>query len=149
MPRRLLSALLAAIALAVALASCGGGGSTTITRTQTVMRHAQKRAGQTFLPDVATEHRFVEPATYSFSVDGDLVAKSLDWHGWGEAKATAFGTIAEHPASGLVDTFQGSVTASAPRTCEGVRYYTEVFAHVPKQADFVPTEPTKLSTPCG
>jgi hypothetical protein len=148
MPRRFLPALAAALALAVALASCGGG-STTITRTQTVMRHEKKMSGQTFLPDVATNRLFVEPATYSFSVDGDLVAKSLGWHGWGQAKATAFGTIAEHPASGLVDTFQGSVTASAPKVCEGARYYTEVFAHVPKQADFVPTEPTKLSTPCG
>jgi hypothetical protein len=148
MPRWLLPALAAALALAVALSSCGGGGSTTITRTQTVMRHAKMKSGETYLPAVATGRRFVEPATYSFSVDGDLVAKSLDWHGWGEAKATAFGTIAEHPASGLVDTFQGSVTASAPMTCEGARYYTEVFAHVPKQADFVPTEPTKLTTPC-
>jgi hypothetical protein len=149
MPKRLLPALVAALALAVALASCGSGGSTTITSTETVMRHAKKKSGQTFLPDAATNRRFVEPATYSFSADGDLVAKSLDWQGWGEAKATAFGTIAEHPASGLVDTFQGSVTASAPKTCEGARYYTEVFAHVPKQADFVPAEPTKLSTPCG
>jgi hypothetical protein len=148
MPRRLLPALVAALALAIVLASCGGGGSTTITQTQTVMRHAKKQSGQTFLPDVASNRHYVEPATYSFSVDGDLVAKSLDWHGWGEAKATAFGTIAEHPASGLVDTFQGSVTASAPVACDGARYYTEIFAHVPKQADFVPTEPTKLSTPC-
>jgi hypothetical protein len=148
MPKRLLPALAATLVLALALAACGGGGSTTITQTQTVMRHAKKKSGQTFLPDVATSRRFVEPATYSFSVDGDLVAKSLDWHGWGEAKATAFGTIAEHPASGLVDTFQGSVTASAPKTCGGVTYYSQVFAHVPKQADFVPTEPTKLPTPC-
>jgi hypothetical protein len=148
MPIRLLPALAAALALAITLTSCGGGG-TTIIRTETVMRQAKKKSGQTFLPDVTTNRRFVEPATYSLSVDGDLVAKSLDWHGWGEAKATAFGTIAEHPASGLVDTFQGSVTASAPRTCQGATYYTEVFAHLPKQADFVPTEPTKLSTPCA
>jgi hypothetical protein len=149
MPKRLLPALVAAIALVLALASCGGGGTTTIISTETVMRHAQKRPGQTYLADVATSRSFVEPASYSFSVDGDLVAKGLDWHGWGEAKATAFGTIAERPASGLVDTFQGSVTASAPKTCNGARYYTEVFAHVPKQADFVPTEPTQLTTPCG
>jgi hypothetical protein len=147
MPKRLLPAA-AALLAALVLASCGGGSSTTITRTQTVMEHAKKKSGQTFLPDVAGGRRLVEPTSYSFSVDGDLVAKSLDWHGWGEAKATAFGTIAEHPASGLVDTFQGSVTASAPQSCEGARYYTEVFAHVPKQADFVPTEPTRLSTPC-
>jgi hypothetical protein len=147
MPKRLLPILAAALALAIVLASCGGGGSTSST-TETVMHHAKKKSGQTFLPDVATNQRYIEPATYSFSVDGDLVAKSLEWHGWGEAKATAFGTIAEHPASGLVDTFQGSVTASAPKTCQGATYYTEVFAHVPKQADFVPTEPTKLSTPC-
>jgi hypothetical protein len=148
MSKRLLPALAAALLSALVLASCGGGGSTTITRTQTVMEHAKKKSGQTFLPDVAGARRSVEPTSYSFSVDGDLVARSLDWHGWGEAKATAFGTIAEHPASGLVDTFQGSVTASAPQSCEGARYYTEVFAHVPKQADFVPTEPTRLSTPC-
>lgn len=148
MPKRVLPALAAALALALAPASCGGGGSATIKQTQTVMRHAKKRSGQTYLPDVAGSRRFVEPVTYGFSVDGDLVAKSLDWHGWGEPKATAFGTIAERPASGLVDTFQGSVTASAPTTCQGATYYTEVFAHVPKQADFVPTEPTKLSTPC-
>jgi hypothetical protein len=128
------------------LASCGGGGAST---TETVMRHAKKQAGPTYLPDVATTKHFVEPATYSFSVDGDLIGKNLDWHGWGEAKATAFGTLAERPASGLVDTFSGSVTASAPRTCNGARYYTEVFPHLPPQADFVPTEPTKLSTPCG
>ncbi|HEY2479068.1 MAG TPA: hypothetical protein VGI17_10095 [Solirubrobacterales bacterium] len=147
MRERLPLALLAALALAVALASCGGGGTTTITE-KTVMRRAQPQSGPTFLPDVATTRHFVKPATYRFSVDGDLVAKSLQWHGWGEAKTTAFGTIAERPASGLVDTFSGSVTASAPRTCDGARYYTEVMAHVPKQADFVPIEPTKLSTPC-
>ena len=146
MPKRLLPALLAALALAVVLASCGGGTTTVIEKT--VMRRSQPAPGQTFLPDVATTRHFVKPATYSFSVDGDLVAKGLDWHGWGESTTTAFGTIAEHPASGLVDTFSGSVTASAPQTCDGARYYTEVMAHVPKQADFVPTEPTKLSTPC-
>jgi hypothetical protein len=129
MPKRLLPALLAALALAVTLASCWGGGATTVTETRTVMRHAQPQPGPTFLPDVATTHHFVEPPAYSFSADGDLTAKGL--------------------ASGLVDTFSGSVTASAPRSCHGARYYTEVFAHLPPQADFVPTEPTKLTTPCG
>ena len=147
MPKRLLPVLLAALALPVVLASCGGGGSTTIIE-KTVMRQGRPHPAPTFLPDVATTRHFVKPSTYRFSVDGDLIAKGLDWHGWGEAKATAFGTIVERPASGLVDTFSGSVTASAPRTCEGARYYTEVIAHVPRQADFVPTEPTKLSTPC-
>jgi hypothetical protein len=148
MPKRLLPALLVVLALAVALASCGGG-TTTVVKTTTVMRQAHPSPGTTFLPAVATRGYFVKPATYSFSVDGDLVAKSLAWHSWGEAKATAFGTLVERPASGLVDTFSGSVTASAPRTCHGARYYTEVFPHLPSQADFVPTEPTKLTTPCG
>ena len=129
------------------LASCGGGDSSTVTE-KTVMRESQPGPGKTYLPDIATNRHFVKPATYRFSVDGDLIAKSLDWHSWGEPTATAFGTIAEYPANGLVDTFSGSVTASAPRTCDGARYYTEVMAHVPKQADFVPTEPTQLSTPC-
>jgi hypothetical protein len=146
MSKRLPPALLAALALAVVLASCGGGGSTTIIET-TVMRKAQPGPGTTYLPDV-TGAKFVKPSAYRFSVDGDLVGKSLEWHGWGEAKATAFGTLVERPASGLVDTFAGSVTASAPRKCEGATYYTEVFPHLPAQADFVPTEPTKLSTPC-
>jgi hypothetical protein len=147
MRMRLFPALLVALALAVALASCGGGGTTTIHET-TVMRQSQPQTGTTYLPDVATTRNFVKPATYNFTADGDLVAKNLVWHGWGEAKATAFGTIAERPASGLVDTFSGSVTASTPKACKGATYYTEVFAHVPKQADFVPTEPTKLATPC-
>jgi len=146
MPRHLVPALLAALALAVAVASCGGD-STTAPR-KTVMRKSQSGSGPTFLPDVAGTRRFVKPATYRFGGDGDLTAKNLDWHAWGEPTATAFGTIAEHPANGLVDTFSGSVTASAPRTCNGARYYTKVMAHLPKQADFVPTEPTKLSTPC-
>jgi hypothetical protein len=136
------------VALALALSSCGGGGSTTATG-KTVMRHAKPGSTPTYLPAVAGGRSTVEPTTYSLSVDGDAVAKSLEWHGWGEAKATGFGTIAERPASGLVDTFSGSLTASKPRACEGARYYTEIFAHVPPQADFVPTEPTKLSTPCG
>ncbi len=119
MAKRLLPALLVALALAVVLASCGGGSTTTVTETTTIMRHAQSKPSTTFLPSLTDKHGTVEPATYDFSVDGDLSAKSLDWHGWGEAKATAFGTIVERPASGLVDTFSGSVTASAPRSCNG------------------------------
>jgi hypothetical protein len=146
MPKRLLPALLLALALTVALTSCGGGGTTTITRT--VMRKSQPTAGPTFLPAVAAGSYLVKPPTYSFSVDGDLIGTGLDWHSWGEAKATAFGTLVERPASGLRDTFSGSVTASAPRTCKGATYYTEVFPHLPVQADLVPTEPTRLTTPC-
>ena len=145
--RRLLPAALAALALAVALASCGGGGTTTIIE-KTVMRESHPSAGTTFLPDVLGG-KFVEPATYRFSADGDLIGKSLGWHGWGEAKATAFGKLEERSANGLVDTFTGSVTASSPRRCQGATYYTEVLAHLPPQADFVPTEPTKLQSPCG
>jgi hypothetical protein len=148
MSKRLLPALLAALALGVVLASCGGGGTTTVTE-KTVMRKAQPQSGKTYLPDVAGASHLVEPSTYRFSVDGDLIGKNLDWHSWGEGKAVAFGTLIERPASGLVDTFSGSVTASAPRVCSGASYYTEVFAHLPPQADFVPTEPTKLTTPCG
>ncbi|HEX4751371.1 MAG TPA: hypothetical protein VH268_00615, partial [Solirubrobacterales bacterium] len=125
MPNRLLPALLAALALAVVLASCGGG-TTTITE-KTVMRHAELQHGNTLLPGVAGHGGFVKPATYSFSVDGDLIGKELTWHSWGEAKAVAFGTMVERPASDLVDTFAGSVTASAPRKCHGATYYTEVF----------------------
>jgi hypothetical protein len=145
--RKLLPALLAALALAVVLAACGGGGSSSVTE-RTVMKKSQPGSGTTYLPDV-TGRNFVKPTSYSFGGDGNLTATKLQWHGWGEAKATAFGTIAEHPANGLVDTFDGSVTASAPKSCKGGRYYTEVIAHVPKQADFVPSEPTKLKTPCG
>jgi hypothetical protein len=148
MPKRLLPALLAALALAVVLASCGGGGTTTVTE-KTVMRHAEPKHGETLLPTISGQGGLVEPTTYSFSVDGDLIGKELNWHSWGEAKAVAFGTMIEHPASGLVDRFAGSVTASAPRKCHGATFYTEVFAHLPPRADFVPTEPTKLETPCG
>jgi hypothetical protein len=144
MPKRLLPALLAALALAIVLGSCGGGSTVT---ERTVMRKSQPGADKTYLPDV-TGRNFVKPASYGFGGDGNLTATKLEWHGWGEAQATAFGTIAEHPANGLVDTFSGSVTASAPKACKGARYYTEVIPHPPKQADYVPTEPTKLKTPC-
>jgi hypothetical protein len=62
MPRRLLPALLAALALAVVLASCGGGGTTTIIE-KTIMRNAKPPSGPTYLPDVATTRHFVKPAT--------------------------------------------------------------------------------------
>jgi hypothetical protein len=146
MANRLLLALLAVLALAVALAACGGG--TTTVHEKTVMRHSEPQHGETLLPAVSGQGTFVKPANYSFSVDGDLVGKELAWHGWGEPKATAFGTLVERPASGLKDTFNGSVTAAAPKKCQGATYYTQVFPHLPPQADFVPTEPTKLSTPC-
>jgi hypothetical protein len=145
---RLLPSLLAALALAVALAACGGGGSSTVTE-KTVMRHSEPQHGNTLLPAVSGQGAFVKPANYTFSVDGDLVGKELAWHSWGEPKATAFGTLVERPASGLKDTFNGSVTASAPKQCQGATYYTQVFPRLPPQADFVPTKPTKLSTPCG
>jgi hypothetical protein len=149
MPKRTLLTLLAALALTIVLSSCGGGGTTTVTETTTIFRHAPPQSATTFLPSLTDKRGSIEPATYDFSVDGDLAGKNLEWHGWGEAKATAFGKLVERSASGLVDTFSGSVTASVPRSCHGARYYTEVFPHLPPQADFVPTEPTKLLAPCG
>jgi hypothetical protein len=147
MTRRLLLPFLAALALAVALAACGGGGSSTVTE-ETVMRHSEPRHGETLIPAVSGQGAFVKPASYVLSAEGNLVGKELSWRGWGEPKATAFGTLVEIPASGLKDNFNGSITASAPRSCHGATYYTQVFPHLPSQADFVPTEPTKLSTPC-
>ena len=146
MPRRsrlLLPAL--ALAVALALASCGGGSTTTVERTVTVMKTRQP---PTLLPDVLGRNH-VEPTTYSFSADGDLVMAKLRWQDWGKGRARARGRIDEHPASGLTDSFAGSMEAFAPVSCRGRRYYTEVFAEVPPQAPFVPSEPTKLDTPCG
>jgi hypothetical protein len=145
--RRLIPTALAALVAAVVLASCGGGGTTTIHERTEILREAKPKQGKMYLPDVLG-NRAVKPAKYSFSADGDLVGTSLDWHGWGEAKATAFGKLEERSANGLVDTFSGSVTASKPVRCKGATYYTRVMAHVPPQAAFVPSGPTKLSTPC-
>lgn len=152
-PMRLLPALLAALALGVVLASCGGGdtGSTApqaATASKAATGKAQRRSSRTYLPAATSGRRLVEPRTYRFSIDGNLIARGLEWHRWGKARAVAFGRIVERPASGLVDTFAGRVTATAPRACNGARYYTEVMAHPPKQADYVPTEPTRLATPC-
>ena len=147
MAKRLLLTLAAALALGVALAACGGGSSSSPS-TETVMRHSEPQHGETLIPAVNGQGAFVKPSNYTFSVEGDLTGKEHAWHGWGEPKATAFGTLVERPASGLKDTFNGSVTASAPKKCKGATYYTQVFPHLPAQADFVPTEPTKLSTPC-
>ncbi len=148
MRRRLVPALLAALALAIVLASCGGGSTTTV-KEQTVMRRAKQQATQTLLPEAGGKPQ-VKPTTYRFQSEGNMLsAKELAWHAWGEPKATAFGKLVEKPASGLEDTFNGSVTASAPQLCNGAMYYTQILAHLPKQADFVPTEPTELETPCG
>jgi hypothetical protein len=140
---RLLLATAAALA-ALAFASCGGG-STTIERTVTVMKSGKPPA--TLLPDVLGNNH-VEPVTYSFSVDGDLVMKKLKWQGWGRSRARARGRIEERAASGLTDSFNGSMEAFAPVECQGRRYYTEASAEVPPQAPFVPEGPTKLDTPC-
>lgn len=137
---------LAALVGALVLASCGGGSTTTVERTVTVMK-TRKAPAAVFLPDVTGRH-LVKPRTYSLSVDGDLVMKNLSWKGWGGASATATGKAQERPASGLVDTFSGSIRASKPRVCAGARYYTEVTVRVPPQAPLVPTEPTRLETPC-
>jgi hypothetical protein len=140
--------LLPALALpaALALASCGGGSATTtVERTVTVMK--TREAPATLLPDVLGQNH-VEPRTYSFSADGDLVVVNLKWQNWGRSRARARGRIEERPASGLTDSFAGSVEAFAPVNCHGRRYYTEVFAKVPPQAPFVPEGPTKLDTPC-
>ena len=66
----------------------------------------------------------------------------------GASRAHARGRIEERPASGLIDSFAGSMEAFAPVSCHGRRYYTEVLAKVPPQAPFVPRGPTKLDTPC-
>jgi hypothetical protein len=142
--RLLLPAL--ALLFAGALASCGGGSTTTVERTVKVMK--TRKAPATLLPDVLGQNH-VEPPTYSFSADGDLVMKNLRWQDWGQSRARARGRIDEHPASGLIDSFTGSIEAFAPVNCHGRRYYTEVFARVPPQAPFVPEGPTKLATPCG
>jgi hypothetical protein len=141
---RLLLATVAALT-ALALASCGGGSTTTVERTVTVMKSGKPPA--TLLPDVLGQNH-VEPRTYSFSVDGDLVLKTLKWQDWGRSRARARGHIEEHAASGLTDSFTGSMEAFAPVECQGRRYYTEAFAKVPPQAPFVPEGPTKLDTPC-
>jgi hypothetical protein len=146
MPVRSLIAALALVGT-LALASCGGSGSTTtVERTVTVMK--TRKAGPAYLPDVLGRY-LVKPGTYAFSADGDLVMKNLKWRGWGSDSATATGKIEERPASGLIDTFTGSMRASKPEACRGVRYYTEVSAVVPPQAPFVPAAPTTLQTPCS
>jgi hypothetical protein len=144
MPRRALLLPGLALLAALALASCGGGSTTTIEHTVTVM----KTRPITVLPDVLGRNH-VEPPTYTFSADGDLVMVNLIWRDWGQSRARASGRIEERPASGLLDSFAGAMEAFAAVSCHGRRYYTEVFAKVPPQAPFVPTAPTKLDTPCG
>ena len=147
MPLRAHPALPAlALVLVLALASCGGGSTTTAERPATAT-NSRKAPLPLFLPDV-TGRRLVKPRTYSVTVDGDLVMKNLSWRGWGGASAKATGKAEERPASGLVDTFSGSIRASKPRICRGARYYTEVAVTVPPQAPYVPSAPTRLRTPC-
>ena len=149
--RRLTTAFAVAV---IGLTGCGGGGTTTVIN-KTVVTEPQagsNRAALTYLPSPWIERKYVEPAFYSFVVDGSLLGKHLTWKRWGSPIATGTGTIEERNwASGNPRdrrSYRGSVMASGLERCKGRSYYTQVVAQVPSNAVYVPEEATQLTTPC-
>lgn len=149
----------AAIALVAAAAvlmvsGCGGGATTTVI--ERVERPAKAEASTkpskpALLKLPTYEHELVEPATYSFVVDGSFVGAHLNWEGWGTQTATGTGIIEERDFNGGFNDrkhYPGTVIATGLEECKGRDYYTEVSANVPPNAIYVPEETTQLTTPC-
>src|SRR3954470_7059752 len=102
-----------ALLVAVAAGAPGCGGETkTVTRTVT---NGGASTTPAFIVDVLGK-RSEQPSEFTFSVNGDLVAKDLRWQDWGQDTATASATFVfnaaphNHPPTG-----HGRVLGARPR----------------------------------
>lgn len=66
------------------------------------------------------------PSTFGFSVNGDLVARNLEWTRWGRSVAKARGIVGFYPRpAGTPGVgFSGTLTLSRRHTCGGRTYYS-------------------------
>ncbi|HEV2858935.1 MAG TPA: DUF6636 domain-containing protein [Solirubrobacterales bacterium] len=140
--------LVVLVGAALASTGCGGGSTTIIERTVVTERAPAK----TYLPASGIVAKYVEPAEYSFYVDGAVVGTDLTWQGWGSPTATARGSIEirDPEGEGMQDRlrFPGSIEASGREECRGAAYYTQALAKLPPGAPYHPEGPMPLSTPC-
>jgi hypothetical protein len=145
--RKVLGVLLG-VAATLAVIGCGGGSTTIIEKTVVTERALEK----TYLPASGIVAKYVEPAEYSFYVDGAVVGTGLTWQGWGSPTATAAGTIdiRDPEGEGQQDRlrFPGSIEASGREECRGAAYYTQALAKLPPRAPYHPEGPMPLETPC-
>jgi hypothetical protein len=140
-PDRLAIALVTACLVA---AGCGGGGSKTVTVTDTTGGTSTTPA---FIVDVLGK-RSEQPSEFTFSVNGDLVAKDLRWQDWGQDTATASATFVFNPAPHTSQTtVHGKFVATDLERCRAVSYYTTTRLTFDERPPFQPQVP-RLGTPC-
>jgi hypothetical protein len=138
------------VAASLLLAACGGGTTTVVKKvvTTTSSTAAPATSAPTYLPGLALSGRYQPPSTYTFSADGDLVAKDLRWTGWGAPTATATGTFVEtqHPSMRRAS-YPGTLTVTSLKPCNGGQYYTQLHLSLPANALFQP-QLVPARTPC-
>ena len=134
-------------------AGCGGDEGTTTSAPPTTAGASgatgpaePSPTGEAYIRDL-TGQEFSEPEEFRFSVNGDLIASSLSWSGWGGEEAEGTGELRfvdsqTEPAVKL----PGVVTFSGLAECNGKTYYT----HAEVEADNAPFQPNPLEypTPC-
>ena len=95
--------------------------------------------------------RFVEPHTYSFSVDGDFVGTSLRWVNWGSRTAKAHGFFHEriYPSFRRAK-IRGTLRVNHLVSCRGVKYYGHYQVRLKRRGPFGTRKVGQtLPTPCG
>lgn len=137
---------------AVTLVACGGSDTTVINNTTTVTAEVttttEDAAGDAVMMNQGSQE-FTEPAEFSFSVNGDLVANDLTWANWGADTAKGSGTFAfrDYPSTRRVEV-GGTVAVSGLSECNGKRYYTQAAFSFDSKPPFEP-QVSSLPTPCG
>jgi hypothetical protein len=131
-------------ALLAVVAGCGGGGTDTVTVTDTTGGTSTTPASIVDVMGKAAER----PSEFAFSANGDLVAKDLRWQDWGEDTATATATFLFSPAPHTTTTtVHGKLVATDLERCRAVSYYTTARLEFDERPPFRPQVP-RLGTPC-
>jgi sulfur carrier protein ThiS len=135
-------------AISAVVSGCGGSKTTTVTETERVSTQSGGSATtSTFIVDVLGQ-RSEQPSEFAFSVNGDLVARQLRWHGWGSPTATARATFVFNAAPHTsATTVNGKVVATAIERCRAASYYTTTRLEFDERPPFQPQVP-RLGTPC-
>jgi hypothetical protein len=94
---------------------------------------------------------FVEPATYSFSVDGDFVGYRLHWRRWGSRSAKARGVFHEriYPSFRRAK-IRGVLLVTHLVSCSGATYYGYYRVKLNRRGPFGKRRfGNSLPTPCS
>jgi hypothetical protein len=152
---RLVGIVVVAVA-AQAFAACGGDTTTVVNNTTTVTSEVATTTDNAAQTEESAEdavmmnygsQEFAEPAEFSFSVNGDLVANDLTWENWGGDTAEGSGRFAfrDYPSTRRVEV-SGTIAVSGLSECNGKSYYTRTTFSFDSKPPFEPE--VALPTPC-